>query len=127
MAMDQKYTDALKELEKVKAERDALAAYMEEWRHGIALAKLWHYERDERGYFGCQKEADAFLDWLSDRDEDDMPETSLAKRDARMKAEVLDELLPEIIDRDDRLELLVLRDGYRRQAEGATHEPTAQE
>ncbi len=108
-------------LEQVEAERDALAASYE------ALAnEVRGIMQDSDGVAGYHLNGDV-ADWdefeLGDLLSEQGPDC-LARRDARMKAEALHELLmfPQIGNEPVRTKAVRLRDGYRQQAEGGGDE-----
>lgn len=111
---------ALDMIERVVAERDALAARINR------LVNAGDELADELEQWSLTEQHDetdaAFRSW---RDARDQPAaTSLARRDARMKAEALEDLLmrPDSSAVDTRQRAIDARDDYRRAAEGTSHD-----
>ncbi len=130
MSMDQMYTDCLKELEAVKAERDeafsrgkqafndllrveaerdALAAHVERVKYLRGRYESTPYHSDEE--IGALDDVGDIIGRA--------PATSLARRDARMKAEAMDDLAAsELVGELHKEFIRRCASEYRRQAGG---------
>ena len=105
-------------LEQVEAERDALAAHVERYRSAYVKLTNTSVVNDDWERLLPTALLDEF-----DRIDDDSPSTSLARRDARVKAEALEELANSLTLSFDRN--IISKNGilekaadYRQQAEG---------